>query len=160
MSAETTPLKIEPTKLLLNVLMGEYAIAGNKECILAQDLSSCSEICFAGQKEHAVLHYPARLLVQSIANSRFSGTREWYRTHDIPSCFEIDTCLAKILQVIKDRVNPIKIAFYTPRIEHDEEASDIDADLIKLVINRMFTGIECQRLKTPEAFISFHNPKM
>lgn len=141
-----TSSQFSETSNLQRVMMSEYAIAGLAIPILAQEIVSCSAIHFIGKSEHAVLHYPARLLVNCVTESCFPENQQWYRDcHLIPKSYKVDAEFISVLQDIKEKVNPIQIKFFTPFVGIDKCASYVDAELIEDALKSIFVGIKCSQ---------------
>lgn len=155
MSAECLS-NFRETNNFLNVLMCEYAITDITKPVVAQGIISCSEIYFIGTSKHAVLHYPARLLVNCVTKSCYPDNKEWYRNLPIPKSFEIDANFVKVLQTIKDSVNPKTIRFFTPIEKIDRDASCADAELIEQTLTSVF-DIKCTKSATLEDCNPAHN---
>lgn len=156
----------ETTKLC-NIEMNEYAIAKIEEAIIPQDIISCSAIFFEGKDTHAVIHYPAGLLINFVAYMQFENNKDWYRTSPIKS--EIDFAkvsgLNNVFDKIKTNVQPTRCGVFTPQVKGpcplggQQERQDTDSELIELMIKQMFRGIKFEKYESIGSFNNAHGPK-
>lgn len=154
---------------LYDIQMNQYAIAEIGKAIKPQGIISCSAIFFIGKDRHAVIHYPAGLLINYVAHMQFENDKEWYRTQSIDYeqiNFANVGVLNEVFNEITERVQPTRCGVFTPRgealfpLKDQQERQAIDYALIKSMIIQMFPKIDFQEHNSIESFNDAHQLKV